>query len=90
MTATPKESSLEIEIVPLSESWCLKHEPQKDDTRPFLKRFAEDFEFDVIRKGGPRRVVDSQWGPDLAHVSIWYWDEGGGLLWKRSQGIHAA
>ena len=47
----------------------------KDGTGPVLKRFGEDFEFAPVRLGGHRRGKASMWGPELAHVMDWYWDD---------------
>ena len=42
---------------------------------PFIKQICQYFEFTLERKGGDRRVRLSKWGPGLAHVMGWYWDE---------------
>jgi len=47
----------------------------KDVTGPVLKLFDKDFEFAPERMGGHIRAkADTPWGPDLAHVTDWYWD----------------
>lgn len=51
------------------------NQPQEDDNTPFLKRFGSDFVFTLERRGGDRPTVESMWGPGLAHVMTWYWDE---------------
>ena len=46
----------------------------KKSKKPVLKQFGEDFEFEVVRFGGPRNVVPSRFGPALVEVMTWYWD----------------
>jgi hypothetical protein len=47
----------------------------KGDNRTILKRFDQDFAFGLLRQGGDRQSVRSEFGPDLVHVMAWYWDE---------------
>lgn len=45
------------------------------DDRPILKRFDPDLEFRLLRESGDRESIRTEWGPDLAHVMDWYWNE---------------
>ncbi|KAK3170770.1 hypothetical protein OEA41_002852 [Lepraria neglecta] len=54
----------------------LRHIGKGPETNvPFIKQFGQDFEFTLERKSGDRRVQLSKWGPGLAHVMGWHWDE---------------
>lgn len=43
-------------------------------SKPVLKRFGENFEFETERRGGHRRYRPSAFGPALAKIRDWYWD----------------
>lgn len=47
----------------------------KDAAGSVLNMFGEDFVFAIDRMGGHIKAKEhTPWGPDLAHVTDWYWD----------------
>lgn len=53
----------------------------RDTTKPFLKQFGPNHRIGLLQQGAEGRTNHSRWGPSLAHVMGWYWDE------KNKEGI---
>lgn len=74
MITLRRECFLETRIVLPLRSWTTSvSRPTR--AGPVLRQSGPDFSFTLRQEGGDRRVQRSEWGPDLAHVMGWYWDE---------------